>query len=380
MQPKPLPILEKLLQLWEDYMLFRGVVKILHENYAQYPARESEPYPQNDAATHYRGFRSYLQNAFTKESCFDKARFISRDPEDGNADSMNVIASTMFSWVKNSRRVFSLAPDLQLLLDATSIEGITWGDIRLPFETFLVELAIPFENDQGELMHYALIDSVEDESGENKIISLLTLHDSLLTHEAISLKEKSNLAKFIRQKNWPKLILTIETIYQRMRGMKLWGSSLITKVLTKDTPVDESFAANEASLPWDFAALRVVVGMCMYMKTLPSSSPHISAWHPLPKTPTIRGNSVSNGASICSVDSSFKLTNEEKVAFANPANKPTPTFGEKCCHFRRGTWCRPSGSDLNAEKTIWRRPTIVRKDKLLPGELPKGAESILFGS
>jgi hypothetical protein len=284
----------------------------------------------------------------------------------------------MFSWVKNSRRIFSLTPDLQLLLDATSIEGITWGDIRLPFETFLVEFAIPFENDQGEHIHYVLIDSVEDESGENRVISLLSLHDSLLTHETISSREKSSLSKLIRQKKWPELILTLHPIYQRVCNMKPWGSSLITKVLTKNTRVDDFFVTDEVTSPWNFAVFRVIVGMCMYMKTLPSSSPHISAWYPLPKTPTIRGNSVSNGASICSVDSTFKLTDEEKVAFANPANKPTPTFGEKCCHFRRGHFCRPSGSDINAQKTIWRRPTIVRKDKLVPGELPKGAESILL--
>lgn len=352
----------------------------MSENYNQYPARTLGEFPKNDSATHYREFRNYLQNAFNQESQFDEARFIDIDPEDGNAESMNRVSTSLFSWVKNSRRVFKVTQDLQLLLDATSIEGVTWGDIRLPFESFLIEFAIPFEDNEGKLMHYALIDSIEDEAGESKIISLLILHDSLLNYEAISLKERSTIAKLIRQRNWPKLILMVEHIYRRLQKLKMWGSSLVTKLLSTNTPIEDSLVEDEESLPWDFAALRVIVGMCLYLRTLPSSTPQVSAWQALPKTPSVRSSSVSNGASVCSVDSSFKLTAEEKVAFANPENKPTPTFGEKCCHFRRGTWCRPSSSDINAEKTIWRRPTIVRKDKLAPGELPKGAESILFGS
>lgn len=54
------------------------------------------------------------------------------------------------------------------------------------------------------------------------------------------------------------------------------------------------------------------------------------------------------------------------------------SYHELCAHFRRGHWRRPpgQGDDPTASKTVWVRPTLVRRDRLPEGALPGGSESI----
>ena len=79
-----------------------------------------------------------------------------------------------------------------------------------------------------------------------------------------------------------------------------------------------------------------------------------------------------------SISSQFTLTTDERVAFGLEGKERQRAFGEKCTHFRRGTWCRAPGTGDNpdAPRINWRRPTIVRADRLPENQLPGGALTI----
>jgi len=129
---------------------------------------------------------------------------------------------------------------------------------------------------------------------------------------------------------------------------------------------------------WD-SMIRVVVGMCLYLKTLPSGSPHQSEWRPVPRSGLPDPKAISNEAQVCTVSSCYKLTTQERVMLGLEGTKQEKALYELSCHFRAGHWRRPPGmgSDPTAPKTVHVRPCIVRKDRLQEGELPGGSGAIV---
>ena len=117
-------------------------------------------------------------------------------------------------------------------------------------------------------------------------------------------------------------------------------------------------------------AIRIALGLCIYLSTLPSTTPHRSEWQ------KHRGErdrkAITDGAEICTVSSIFKLTTEEKEIVRQMHGRATV---ELSAHFRRGHWRRPPGQGQNpkAMKTVWVRPCLVRKDKLEEGQIVGGA-------
>ena len=84
---------------------------------------------------------------------------------------------------------------------------------------------------------------------------------------------------------------------------------------------------------------------------------------------------VTNEADICTVQSVCTLTDNERIIFRNISNG-TKSY-EVSPHYRRGLWRRPpgKGNDLEAEKTVWVRPTLVRADRVLENTLPVGSQT-----
>jgi hypothetical protein len=121
------------------------------------------------------------------------------------------------------------------------------------------------------------------------------------------------------------------------------------------------------------SATRIVIGLLMYLSSLPSQSPHVSDWVP-PQRGTADPSAIYDGMEVCHVRSTHTLTTTERAVVDNGR-----TGRELAAHWRKGYWRRPlgKGNDPTAEKTVWIKPVLVREDRLEDGALPGGATTIL---
>ncbi len=122
-------------------------------------------------------------------------------------------------------------------------------------------------------------------------------------------------------------------------------------------------------------ALRLAVGLSLYLKSLPRSSSHVSKWHPIRLPRTMSTQSITAEAEVCDVTSIYKFTADEQRTLDAIKKGNRPHGFEIRTHFREGHWRRApgTGSDPTAPKTVHVRPTLVRRDLLSEGELPSGA-------
>lgn len=363
-------MLEKCLQFWEDRnLLFHLGARVQPELGKRLPT-----------APYHDQFRKYLDNEVMLDSKlsdvrfgFDKAFGVSQFSE--AESTLQVFPYCLASWVKSSRRVFKVESDLQMLLDVTSLEGVTYDDIRFPFQSFMVELERPLVDDQLRKYSSIFVTSDQGDGGEIKCLWFYLISDDTVHQKTLVAEDRKALQKALQKDNGSKIkkiALKLDGFQKNapwlmFQSRSLSGNEMIEGSLVIDTEQQNIFEA----------AIRVTLGLCLYLKSLPAGSDRVSNWSLIERVQSLKGKAVSNNSRACSVASTFKLSVEERLAFSDQDEEPTRSFGEKCCHFRRGTWCRPSNSGPEARRTKWRRPTIVRIDRLEPGQLPKGSEAIL---
>jgi len=384
--------LEQALSYWEDFCFSLSVTYQVSVGYGQNPTTG-----MRGLLVNYPGFRQSMLDIFSAnaQELADKYMY----PKEACAFSSDVqpryFPYAMLCWSRHSRRVFSLSRDLQALLDATSLEGVIWGDVKLPFESFVVTLEQPLIDGQNVQFDCVLVArlSTEQSTGEKVQETAFIPFDSRLeNYRPYSRQAKEWVTSLLEKGSYRKADRARRSLF---KGSRSYISTSIFTIDSSHAEMPISKFGDEVELRKAVAekysddadaghlyesVLRIIVGMCLYLKTLPVKTPFVSEWEKLESHQTQRGRAITDKAEVCTVSSQFKLSAEEHEVFGGKTGEPVKSFGEKCCHFRRGTWCRPSGygDDPDCPKTIWRRPTIVRPDKLVPGELPKGAETILL--
>lgn len=289
-------------------------------------------------------------------------------------------------WIRDSRRVFNISEDLQLLLDATSLEGVTLEDLRLPFDSFLISLAKPvFEKipAQGTLG--------AEEVGADTVM-VLNLRDvntvflwvmsmSNDNYQALTQTQKQEILKYLKRGNGKKIN---QLVARRLENLG-WCAGVgfgITPDMRSRPIVEVAGMLPRKDLHFSDRMIRIVAGMCLYLKSLPPATPYASNWNPVHQN--LAGDrilGVIDESHVCEVSTQFKLTASERRVFTNHTQEVMATREHKnVVHFRSGYWSRPKGfgHDPNALKTVWTRPTIVNDHLLRPGELPQGASTILL--
>jgi hypothetical protein len=367
---KSVIILEKCLQFWEDRnLLFYLGAKVQPESGKRLP---TSPYHDQ--------FRKYLNSEVMLDNELSDGRFgfdkAFENSQFSEAEStLQVFPYCLASWVKSSRRVFKVESDLQMLLDATSLEGVTYGDIRFPFQSFMVELERPLVDDQLQRYSSILVTSDQGDDGEIKCLWFYIISDDTMHQKTLMAEDRQKLRNALQKNNdgrIKKIAMKLDGFQKKTPWLMFQSRSLLSDELIEGSLVIDTVQQNIFMV-----AIRVTLGLCLYLKSLPVGSDRVSDWRLIERVQSLKGRAVSNNSQACSVASTFKLSAEERFAFSDRDEEPTRSFGEKCCHFRRGTWCKPPNSGPEARRTKWRRPTIVRLDKLEPGQLPKGSEAIL---
>jgi hypothetical protein len=297
-------------------------------------------------------------------------------------------------WTQHSRRVFYTTHEIQTLLALTSFERITWGDIPWPFSSFVVLLEDPIK---GTIKNWnANIDTIlvsrYETPDDGTVIVFRFLGDNLDRKKPLTWLDRDQLEKAFKKganrfadlrngllrRNEAKVATSFVSMF--------WQASLRNEFVmdTFSGPMGRVKGEHDREMqamsdddkdeyrPVLDAAFRVVMGLCLYLTTLPTKSVHRSEWvAPPPLQDSRTGKfALSNGAEICTVSSIHKLSAEEQGV----AELAKRSFVEMAAHWRRGYWRRKpgEGNDPNALKVVLVRPTLVRKDRLQPGEVPAG--------
>ncbi|MFA5184913.1 MAG: hypothetical protein WC551_00290 [Patescibacteria group bacterium] len=383
MKRHPIHQLETALVRWEDTLMLGNLRNALDI----YPAKYE---PNGNLLRSYTGFRQYLRSY--RGGPFDFDRYF----DDGGMFEGKILhrldvffPPMLASWMGKSRRVFSLDRDLTNLLLQTSLEGVTWGEIRWPFETLVLTFEdSPLASADGSCYYDCVLFGVVDypEPIGKQLQAYLfseTAYMRIFFNDVERRKFKELWARGDIPNCQRKAAIAIESVLQRTNPdleSVVYSSDF---KLVKDLPIQEmpegwiSYDGdNQAEI---ILANRLVAGLCLYLNSLPSGSPQVSPVRSLSRSQRLQDpKAITNDAEICTVSSVYRLTAQEReiIGEHRRANRGSV---ELCAHFRRGHWRRPpgKGDDPTAAKTVWVRPTLVCRDRLAPGSIPGGSQTVL---
>jgi hypothetical protein len=314
--------------------------------------------------------------------------------------SLHTFPVALASWTMHSRRVFHIAADLQVLLNSTMLDGVLWRDVKLPFKSFAVSLEIPIVDHRGA-KYDCILFGEEPRYGKDwekeTYIGVRLFHAKFGGGvRQISPDCHNDIVEAMKRGRWEHAQKTLEyvskpetnpffpiricTYFLDDKVKNYPVTTNIGEIDVDDRPKEfQHHAPPEESIHFD-AAARIVVGLCLYLQTLPPSSSARSEWKKherVGKKPDPRA--ITNDAQVCTVSCTHKLSAEERQVTGNDAQMRKKSLYELCAHFRRGHWRRPPGQGHipDAPRIVWVRPTLVRRDRLVDGQLPGGAESIL---
>ena len=282
---------------------------------------------------------------------------------------------SLHAWCHASRKVYGVTEELKDLLLGMSFGELEWTDLLFPYESFVLALespiTVPYEDDpiSGTSI---LVSRVRESEGAEPVLMVRFVTNEIHAYQPLSSYDKSRL----RQKRRLSMILSaIDLLKSRVVGIRDLNLT-ISESHFADLKIADTNARFTTMMEGDddySSIYRLIAGFCFYLQTLPSGSSHQSAWTRVRNPGKPDPNAITNGAEICTVASSVKLTPRERQEFSGERNQ---TEREHSAHFRRGFFRRAPGTghDPTAPKVVLVRPTLVRGDRLQPGELVGGTQ------
>lgn len=373
--------LEQALHMWEDHNFLMNGFSCIDTGLGQHPV-----VPLAGPIIHWHEFRRYLLSLLTNPLLdFDRERFIG-PPEVAKFLATEgkfslFLPEALAAWTRHSRRVFHVTSDLQMLLDATSLEGITWADVSLPFESFAITLEAPI-NDWEENEYDCILVSREwDTEADRSVVGIRLMPHAMDDNWMVSRKTRQIITRQLKRKQWAEAERRIKhevskKILMRTKIRYIDPASRDIQVTAQIFDVSH-IGQGQRDISVERAS-RLVVGLCLYLSALPPGSPHQSNWMPIARHGTPDPGAITQEAEVCTVWSTHTLTPQEREIIDPQVERKRRPY-ELSAHFRKGHWRRSpgQGSNPNAPKIVWVRPTLVRKDRLDKDTLPGGAESLL---
>jgi hypothetical protein len=211
-------------------------------------------------------------------------------------------------------------------------------------------------------------------------LSITLLGSDLNAANIINRYEMVRIKRLMKKGQWHKIVasLDINLIEDSVGGVTTLVSSLgDLTTLEWGEPAGEPAVFEKQQDPF-----HLVSAFIAYLSTLPPGSPYLSDWTAKSKSylRNKRGardpRSITDGARICTVSSSYVLSQAEQAVIGR--REQTGTYQVRP-HFRRGHFRRRPGHghDPAAPRVVWVRPTLVRADRLPPGGIPGGTEAVL---
>ena len=386
--------LENLLRLWEDYWFTAGFLMRME---ARTGSLERSFDPEGPAKNSER-YRGWLLGLHQSGNMSGIEQFIDRFASEELLEWRD-FPRALAAWNLHSRRLYTLSPEVQAVLKATSLEGVTWSDVQLPFPSFMIALGQPYRDSDGTAYDAAMINEYDIEFGNTvkriREIRLFVQHEKPYT--PLDDKKKRTLNKLYtdgvekrKHKCFSELIKKWEALYREV-GSRFPGTVAFldrdisaTWEITKTAHrvpllgAPDIMMANEGEPSASEFMLRIVAGLPLYLRALPSETPHVSDWQPTTQDPTPSA-SIVDGSLVCAVSSCYQLTADERVMLGIDGSDEDRKSRQLKWHLRAGHWRRPPGhgNDPNYPKTVHVRFTIVRGDRMPEAGLPEGRDSAI---
>ncbi len=379
--------LDQALLLWEDTNYMTNRLGTL-ERYlvAMGQKVDGEPVSFTGAVTSWNNFRGDLLRGVDLNEAHDK---YCSGPLISPLHSFPV---SLNEWSRNSRRVFHLTEELLTLLSLTSLDGVRWSEVHWPFESFLVTLDQPLVDDNGTSFDAILLYRLHTTEGSSVGFQLYS--SNLEAYRPLTFDDRERINKFLaRGVNGPlkKASGKITGWFKANKEIPI-SLYIVLPLGVEDCLVTDSYRALYDKLGYAYtgvredgsanpvidAAIRIVVGLCLYLATIRSEGgEQQSSWEGIPREESKKDpRAVTREAKVCWVSSKYRLSREESDVIESFRGRAHVSM---CAHWRRGHWRRSPGQGNNpdAPKHVWVRPALVRKDRLKPGELPGGSIALV---
>jgi hypothetical protein len=385
--------IEAALHLWEDLCLLKNKRLSIW-------ALEHQDIPRDmphGPAVHAPEFRKHLLENGAKGD-LDCERFV--DWEEFGSDMFGdtlFLPIHLFAWNRYSRRVFHLSSELQLLLSATSLKDIRWGEIRWPFKSFVLTLDEPVEDNQGNEFDCVLVTNLSSTINAwrlkgSDILSFTLLSTRLKEYRPI---DREMINKISKPRKWKD-----EKMQRKMLRMGNDYVKSFTIALTslKDVPIEkpteeivrDAFAINgiesrqnEQDSYLSYSLIdkfkHLLASMCLFLQTLPPKK-FPDNWQSAEKQQEATGEfspaAVFTTNDIFKIECKSTLSRESQETIA--AIRQSRIGREKCPHWKRGHWRRVMNYRNNpTAPKIWILPYFVNEHRLPPGSLPVGSKTTL---
>lgn len=270
--------MENALRQWEDanfliYNLIAAQVKF-KDNVKESLMRGS--------LANYSEFRSYLLN--DRKLVFDQNRFMTDDRKLKSAMSyLWGYPFILYLWTKRSRKVYHITESLHRFFDITGVGNLRWGDIAMPYESFVFTLSRPIKFIKGT--EYTCIMVTKIKPSDTTLVSTEYLNFTLLSsnkYKRFKDYEKTALASFIERSDSLEKVrrfteesavtygkrrlvnLSFDIAISDLSGRRVLDN-LRDIVLDGNIPVDDD--NNEFEQFWPLARQVVdnYVGLCAYL-------------------------------------------------------------------------------------------------------------------
>lgn len=355
--------------LWEDNCFLRKNEAVFAKK-----ADGTVGYPLEGPLLNYKKLRKHIFSPHGTE--FDTEAFLGKQENwEKFHEALGFVFMfpfVFFSWNRGSRRIYYLTKEMELMLASTSLENISWSDIRFPFDNFVLSLETPIIDNEGRKYDSILISRYYI-NGKGEEISIHIFCADFDRYKPFTSNAKSQLVKALKRNQFDKcgrLLAKMNSGRDYQVGLECFfhpQHSPGSNVLESFEDYPEGSEKNPGflellSIKKELA--RLVFGFCMFFSTTAAKSYIKVEKTRLSSSKQKRKDKfalVTDEADIFEVSNAHSLDNETEKVIKNIANgipirRLTP-------HPRSSYWRRPpgKGNDPTYPKEVWVRDTEVNK-------------------
>ncbi|MFZ6015741.1 MAG: hypothetical protein ACOYUZ_05320 [Patescibacteria group bacterium] len=380
--------LEQLLRLWEDITFLLSINYRIHAL-----SKQQFAYQAFSSLRTWPRLRQVLLDSITNPMTHDEfvRRFVPPLWTNDLYYGFDQTPYIIYQWTRYSRRVYAISSELQWLLENTSVERVGIEDLFFPFRALALTLEKPLEDEHGNIYDCITInfdDGIYRNSGSfpGSEFIWIDLHNQKL-REYCALGQEAKIGIEVMLKNldysglnkvFDKEVTALKAIHPSSMRFDIGPETTLSALEKMGREgnavrfVDNKFQnVTDHNYQVVLKALRIVIGLCLYLKALPPNNTIVGPWAKLHKKHRMHAKAVISEAEVCLVGNEGVLTPDERIIMRS---EDTETSYELSPHFRAGYWRRApgKGNDPEAPKIVQVRPTIVRRDRLVQGSLPVG--------
>ncbi|OGG51835.1 hypothetical protein A3C18_02740 [Candidatus Kaiserbacteria bacterium RIFCSPHIGHO2_02_FULL_54_11b] len=295
-----------------------------------------------------------------------------------------------FQWSRKSRKSFHLPSQLHHLFAVATYPRIRWGDVLLPFDSFVISLEDPIHAEEQKGMwvlydailvtrHSAFYGDIDirllrrplvDEAEQRFAANVKDRFEVLLKRgdreKTLRFLEKKEATAFAIPPGWRATSIYFGRHMTDATPIAIEPNDILSLLPSKEVAkmeggVEENLWRFEP-LSW---AAKIVIGWCLYLQSLPSAS---LSWKKRERQQYISGRRGVTGVitqvdHICTILGVGKL-DPLRYGLTEDANRVSTGFFKRP-HWRRAHMRREPGTPPSAERTQKIPPLLIRRD-LIP--------------